>query len=85
MKCPGCQYENADGARFCGECGNRLSDAAPPAGRDSRAYIPKHLATKILEAQRLFTEMDATARALISNSRLQPTGTSPAAVEARTR
>ncbi len=78
MECPGCHYENADGARFCGECGvalirditcpscgrsnpasqrfcnecgNRLSDPARSAGRDPRAYIPKHLAAKILDAR----------------------------------
>ena len=32
MRCPGCQRDNPDGVRFCGECGARL-DAPCPACR----------------------------------------------------
>lgn len=31
MNCPSCQHANAEGARFCVQCGNALSQAAPAA------------------------------------------------------
>src|SRR3989454_1669791 len=33
MKCPLCQAENADGARFCEECGARLAFVCPGCGQ----------------------------------------------------
>ena len=29
MQCPQCQYENASGMKFCGECGARLQAVCP--------------------------------------------------------
>ncbi len=29
MKCPKCQFENPDGLKFCGECGNKLEKICP--------------------------------------------------------
>ena len=33
MKCPKCQFENPDGAKFCNECGNKLKLVCPGCGR----------------------------------------------------
>ena len=33
MKCPRCQGENVDGARFCEDCGARLELACPSCGQ----------------------------------------------------
>jgi uncharacterized protein YuzB (UPF0349 family) len=46
MRCPGCQQENPEGARFCNSCGTRLTAAVPTAV--PRTYTPAHLAEKIL-------------------------------------
>jgi class 3 adenylate cyclase len=32
MKCPKCQYENREGAKFCKKCGNKLELACPSCG-----------------------------------------------------
>ena len=32
MKCPKCQFENREGAKFCKECGNKLEIACPQCG-----------------------------------------------------
>src|SRR6185436_12841619 len=49
MRCPGCQQENPEGARFCNSCGTRLTAAAPAAA--PRTYTPAHLAEKILTSK----------------------------------
>ncbi|MFX0204076.1 MAG: zinc-ribbon domain-containing protein, partial [Candidatus Hodarchaeota archaeon] len=33
MKCPKCQFDNPDGAKFCSECGNKLELACPECGK----------------------------------------------------
>ena len=33
MKCPKCQFENDDGAKFCNECGHKLELACPQCGK----------------------------------------------------
>ena len=33
MKCPTCQFENADNQKFCGQCGARLDKTCPHCGR----------------------------------------------------
>ncbi len=33
MKCSECQFENADGAKFCNECGHKLELACPQCGK----------------------------------------------------
>jgi len=49
MRCPHCQHETREGARFCGTCGASLDRGGAPARpRDPRAYTPRHLAEKIL-------------------------------------
>jgi class 3 adenylate cyclase/tetratricopeptide (TPR) repeat protein len=37
MKCPKCQFENREGAKFCKECGNKLELICPQCGA---AYTP---------------------------------------------
>ena len=32
MKCPKCQFDNPEGAKFCNECGSRLKVACPKCG-----------------------------------------------------
>lgn len=34
MKCPKCQAENPEGAKFCEECGTRLVRKCPDCGAD---------------------------------------------------
>ena len=33
MKCPKCQFDNIEGAKFCNECGVKLETACPTCGR----------------------------------------------------
>ncbi len=33
MKCPKCQFENEEGAKFCLECGERLDLECPQCGK----------------------------------------------------
>jgi len=33
MKCPKCQHENPDDARFCNECANKLELVCPECGK----------------------------------------------------
>jgi len=33
MKCPKCQFDNLEGAKFCNECGNKLELACPECGK----------------------------------------------------
>jgi ribosomal protein L40E len=33
MKCPKCQFENPEGAKFCNECGSKLQLACPECGK----------------------------------------------------
>ncbi len=37
MKCPKCQFENREGARFCSECGHKFGHICPACGAHSRA------------------------------------------------
>ena len=61
MKCPKCQFENAEGIKFCGECGNKLDIPAETSPNDLsfdekiakiQKYLPKGLTEKILIAKR---------------------------------
>jgi len=36
MKCPKCESENREGAKFCNECGNKLEVACPECGKINR-------------------------------------------------
>ena len=50
MRCPQCQFENVDGARFCNECGDELKELqafAPVDFTKPQSHIPKHPADKI--------------------------------------
>ena len=54
MKCRKCQFDNATGMKFCGECGNDLRMAEEPAAIDycqPHSYTPKHLKEKILTSR----------------------------------
>ena len=33
MKCPNCQFDNPEGAKFCNECGNKLELSCPECGK----------------------------------------------------
>jgi len=33
MKCPDCQFENVDGAKFCNECGRKLEISCPECSK----------------------------------------------------
>jgi class 3 adenylate cyclase/tetratricopeptide (TPR) repeat protein len=57
MKCPECQFDNADGMNFCGKCGYKLSPSSKTAPKDLsfdekleevQKYLPKGLAEKVL-------------------------------------
>jgi class 3 adenylate cyclase/tetratricopeptide (TPR) repeat protein len=37
MKCPKCQFENEEGARFCSSCGQRLELLCPECGKSSKS------------------------------------------------
>ena len=37
MKCPKCQFENREGARFCGECGQEFEATCPGCETPNRA------------------------------------------------
>ena len=37
MKCPKCQFDNREGARFCGECGHKFEISCPECGSHNRA------------------------------------------------
>ena len=37
MKCLNCQFENREGARFCGECGHEFEVTCPECGINNRA------------------------------------------------
>jgi len=55
MECRRCQSENQTGAKFCGQCGSRLSAAAGEGASRFVAperYTPKHLTERILTAKR---------------------------------
>src|SRR5439155_10647303 len=41
MSCPSCGHENPAGARFCNDCGARLT--APATVPEPRSYTPRHL------------------------------------------
>ncbi len=50
--CPACGVSNPPGQKFCGECGAPLGPATPATRFASpQAYIPQHLAEKILTSK----------------------------------
>ncbi len=52
MRCAACGFENANGIKFCDECGKPLAEATKPAPRlVPRSYTPTHLAEKILTSR----------------------------------
>ncbi|MFC1839333.1 adenylate/guanylate cyclase domain-containing protein [Thermodesulfobacteriota bacterium] len=57
MKCPNCQHENHDEAKFCNDCGTALSEAKKAATQDDRFslitdYVPAELKERIIDAGR---------------------------------
>lgn len=49
ITCPNCGASNSVEQKFCDSCGNQLGeDAQAVPGREPAAYIPPHLAEKIL-------------------------------------
>src|SRR5262245_25799859 len=59
--CPACGHPNTPGSRYCNACGEALRPAAAPAPAPD-AYIPPHLAARIL-----------TSRAALQGERKQVT------------
>ena len=52
MQCARCQHENLPGAKFCMECGTRLTSVTDtPRSESPDAYTPAHIASKILSAR----------------------------------
>ena len=45
MRCPGCDQDNPDSARFCNGCGTRLTAAATAV--EPQTYTPAHIADKV--------------------------------------
>ena len=37
MKCPECQFDNREGAKFCSECGHKFELSCPECGNSIRA------------------------------------------------
>jgi len=51
MQCPACRHENPAQAKFCLECGERVTPSGTvtvPPSASPEAYTPKHLAERIL-------------------------------------
>jgi len=57
MKCPKCQFDNREGAKFCNECGHNLTPPSEQAPKELsfdekidkiQRYLPKGLTEKIL-------------------------------------
>ncbi|MCK5487010.1 MAG: zinc ribbon domain-containing protein, partial [Desulfobacterales bacterium] len=36
MKCPSCEFENREGAKFCNECGHKFELTCPDCGMTNR-------------------------------------------------
>ena len=54
MKCPKCQFENAEENTFCGNCTYDLrqgADSFMNSNRQPKSYTPKFLADKILSSK----------------------------------
>jgi class 3 adenylate cyclase/tetratricopeptide (TPR) repeat protein len=52
VRCARCQHDNVPGAKFCMECGARLTSVTAATRVESPdAYTPAHLASKILSAR----------------------------------
>jgi predicted ATPase/class 3 adenylate cyclase len=49
VSCPSCGHDNPAGARFCNDCGERLT--APTSAPEPRSYTPRHLVEKILASK----------------------------------
>ena len=37
MNCPNCQFENREGAKFCGKCGHKFEITCPECGTENQA------------------------------------------------
>jgi len=54
MKCPSCQHENSENAKFCNQCTYDLSKIKETHSKTlnkPKSYTPKHLADKILKSK----------------------------------
>src|SRR5438093_13739538 len=81
MQCPACQHENPAGQKFCGECGARLSSAAPgstaatgpvPPAPES-ASVPERFASPAAYTPRHLAEKILTSKSAIEGERKQVT------------
>ena len=81
MQCPACQHENPAGQKFCGECGARLSSAAPgstaPTGpvtpAPESASVPERFASPAAYTPRHLAEKILTSKSAIEGERKQVT------------
>jgi hypothetical protein len=64
MRCVRCQHDSPSHAKFCVECGARLGTAASP-----QAYVPRHLAEKILTSRSAFF-LEEAVRELVETGTL---------------
>src|SRR5437867_11304969 len=81
MRCPACQHENPAGQKFCGECGARLSSAAPGSTASTgpattapeSASVPERFASPAAYTPRHLAEKILTSKSAIEGERKQVT------------
>src|SRR5213593_122247 len=81
MRCPACQHENPAGQKFCGECGARLSSAAPGSTASTgpatpapeSASVPERFASPAAYTPRHLAEKVLTSRSALEGERKQVT------------
>src|SRR5437867_2235387 len=81
MRCPACQHENPAGQKFCGECGARLSSAAPgstaPTGpvtpAPESASVPERFASPAAYTPRHLADKILTSKSAVEGERKQVT------------
>src|SRR5262245_44345003 len=65
MQCPACQHQNAPTLKFCGECGTRLSAAAPSSPlAPSYAELTNALSARTRELAEALEQQTATGEIL---------------------
>src|SRR5437016_3122033 len=61
MKCPQCQFINAETARFCNNCGNRLPSEESQAQAAGEAVVPRSEGERKLVTVLFADVVDSTA------------------------
>src|SRR5947207_7752094 len=83
MQCPACRHENSDGQKFCGECGARLTTAAPratatpappaPAAPPSPPAVPDRFASPAAYTPKHLAEKILTSKGALEGERKRVT------------